>query len=54
MRQLMVSTVDDLAGADRVGVALDAEARKEIDALDVDTLVAHQARGEHGIEAPRD
>ena len=37
-----------------MGVTFDAEAREEIDAFDMDTLVAHQTRGEHGIESAGD
>jgi len=42
------------AAANGVGVTLDTEASEEIDALDVDALITHQARGEHGIEAAGD
>ena len=42
------------AGADRVGVALDAKAGEEVNALDMNALVTHQARGEHRIQATGD
>jgi len=42
------------AGADRVGLTLDAETGEKIDVFDVDALVAHQARGQHGIETAGD
>jgi hypothetical protein len=43
-----------LLPADGMGVPLDAEAGEEVDSLDVDSLLLHDARGEHRVEPAGD